>query len=408
MTNIKYQVLALAAMLMLCACQQQVTRTVTLVVSNPTDHDISGVVDGIRLQPVLDSLGVEASTPIRLTDELGKPVVTQIFDDGMEKLLLFESSTLANGESTYYVSVGFDSLAQAAQPAVMMKHYPQRKDDFMWENESGIWRAYGPELQASGERAFGYDIWVKNTKELVSDKRMLDALRNWAIADSLRALGEPWLLSRADSIGESTSFHRDHGNGMDCYAVGPTLGGGTAALVNDGQLVLPWAWKSHRILANGPLLAAVELDYDTLYVGTDTVMEHRTIVTQKGTRFNIIRVRYEGLSAPHEIAVGLAYHADDDSIRLNTPLKYMAYSDPTDQPALDPGRVEIGVYVPTLKRTALELGHLLCYADYQPGETFTYYMGSGWSKGDCPSLEAMERELKLLGETERTTRIVVR
>ena len=393
---------------MLSACRQEVTRTVTLVVNNPTDHDINGVVDGISLQAVLDSLQVPNGTPIHLTDEMGRQVCTQIFDDGRQKLLLFESSTLANGESTYYVNVGVDTVSSHCEPAVFMKHYPQRKDDFLWENESGIWRAYGPELQASGERAFGYDIWVKNTKAMVGDKRMLDALRNWAIADSIRALGQPWLLSQADSIGESTSFHRDHGNGMDCYAVGPTLGGGTAALVNEGQLVLPWAWKTQRIVANGPLLAAVELDYDTLYVGADTVLEHRTIVAQKGTRFNIINVQYEGLKEPHEIAVGLAYHADDDSIRLNTPAKYMAYSDPTDQPSLDPGRVEIGVYVPTLTRTALELGHLLCYANYQPGETFTYYIGSGWSKGDCASLNVMIHDLKELQEPSRTTRIVVR
>ena len=31
-------------------------------------------------------------------------------------------------------------------------------------------------------------------------------------------------------LNRGISYHVDHGNGMDCYAVGPTLGGGTAAL----------------------------------------------------------------------------------------------------------------------------------------------------------------------------------
>lgn len=400
--------MVIALGLTLSACQKQAHREVTLIVSNDTDHDISGVIDGVPLQAVLDSLRVPTGTPITIKDEYGKSVTTQIYDDGTNQLLLFETNTLAHGESTYYLSTGRDSIKEEPSSAVFIKQYPQRKDDLLWENESSMWRAYGPELQASGERAFGYDIWCKNTKQLIGDSRMLNALANWAKADSLRRLEQPELLSIADSIGESTNFHHDHGDGMDCYAVGPTLGGGTAALLNDGQIVYPWAWKKHKILANGPLLAAVRLDYDTLYVGTDTVMEHRTIITQKGTRFNIINVEYEGLTAQHEIAVGIVYHGSDDSIRFNPANKYMAYSDPTDQPDRNPGRVLIGAFVPSMTRTALEQGHLLCIGNYQPGETFTYYMGSGWSKGDCPSLSAMEKELKQMQEPSRTVRIVVK
>ena len=368
---------------------------------------MQGVVSGIPLAPVLDSLGVSAGTPLKLTDEMGRHVTTQIFNNGEQDVLLFESNTLANGESSYYVSVRKPSdPTYTDSSAVFIKHYPQRKDDLCWENESSIWRAYGPELQATNERAFGYDIWCKNSKELLCDDRMLTALRGWAMRDSLHEIGQHAL---ADSIGHAGSFHEDHGKGMDCYAVGPTLGGGTAALLNEGAIVFPWAWKKHTILANGPLVAAVRLDYDTIYVGTDTVMEHRTIITQKGTRFNIINVEYDGLSAEHEIAVGIAFHGDEDSVRLSKDYKYIAYSDPTDQPARDPGRVLIGAYIPTLTRTALEQGHLLGIAKYKPHEVFTYYMGSGWSKGDCPSLSAMTRELKQLGgEEPESVRIVVR
>lgn len=404
----QYILYIIALGLTLSACQKQTQRQVALIVSNETDRDISGVIDGVPLQAILDSLKVPAGTPLTIKDELGQSVTTQIFEDGATQVLLFETSTLAHGESIYYVSIGKDSLQEQAEPAVFVRQYPQRKDDLLWENESAMWRAYGPTLQASGERAFGYDIWCKNTKEMIGDRRMLIALANWSKADSLRALEQPELLPMADSIAESTNFHHDHGDGMDCYAVGPTLGGGTAALLNDGLIVYPWAWKRHKILANGPLLSAVRLDYDTLYVGSDTVMEHRTIIAQKGTRFNIVNVSYDGLTQPHEIAVGIVYHSWDDSIKFNLANKYMAYSDPTDQPERNPGRVLIGAYVPTMTRTALEQGHLMCISNYKPGETFTYYLGSGWSKGDCPSLSAMEKELKQLQEPARTVRIVVK
>lgn len=403
----RYQNLWILALgVLLSACQQEKQRQVTLVVSNPTAQDISGVVDGVPLQAVLDSLGVAAGTELTLIDERGNHVTTQIFNDGSQDLLLFESNTLANGESYYYVSVGKDTAQTSVAPAVFVKHYPRRKDDLLWENESAQWRAYGPELQASGERAFGYDVWCKNTKEAIGDRRMMTHLDEHAKADSLQHLDNPDLLPIADSLRRTSTFHRDHGDGMDCYAVGPTLGCGTAALLNEGLLVLPWAWKSHKILANGPLLAAVRLDYDTLYVGNDTVMEHRTIIAQKGTRFNIINVEYDGLSEPHEIAVGIVYHGDEDSVRVSPRQKYIAYSDPTDQPDLNPGRVLIGASIPTMTRTALEQGHLLGVAQYTPGETFTYYMGSGWSKGDCASLSVMTQDLEHLNDAPRTVSIV--
>lgn len=398
----------LALGLVLSACQNETERQVMLVVSNSTTHDHIGVINGVQLDALLDRLGVSGQAHLSLRDEQGKAVATQIFNDGKHDLLLFETNTLANGESTYYVSIGNDSVPTAIRPSVAVKHYPRRKDDLLWENESAMWRAYGPALQASDERAFGYDIWCKNTKELIGDRRMTTALDNWAKADSLRSLGLPELQATADSIGEVANFHHDHGDGMDCYAVGPTLGGGTAALLNEGRIVYPWAWKSHKILADGPLLAAFQLNYDTLRVGNDTVMEQRTIIAQKGTRFNIVNVRYEGLKEAHDIAVGIVFHGDEDSTRLNLEGKYIAYSDPTDQPSRNPGRVLVGAYVPTMKRVALEQGHLMGIATYEPGQTFTYYLGSGWSKGDCPSLNAMVSELEQMNDEPRNVRIVVR
>ena len=54
-------------------------------------------------------------------------------------------------------------------------------------------------------------------------------------------------------MSRAISYHIDHGNGMDCYAVGPTLGGGTAALMPDSAIVYPYCYKDYEILDNGPL-----------------------------------------------------------------------------------------------------------------------------------------------------------
>lgn len=389
--------------LLLNACnQQQGNRIVTLVVSNTTPHDAMGVVDGISLAAVCDSLGASSDAQLTVMDENGSPVCTQIFDNGQEKLLLFESSTLAYGESTYTVSVGSPDTVFA--PSVFVKQYPRRKDDLAWENESSIWRAYGPELKETGERAFGYDIWCKNTKRLVTEERYWKFFRGYELADSLHALD---LHAQADSTVHAMTFHENHGDGLDAYSVGPTLGGGTSALFPNSHIAFPWSYRSYQVLAEGPLLAAFTLTYDTTYVAGDSIVEHRTIVTQKGTRYNIINVQYEGLSQDMPVVAGIVFHGEPDSVRLNTEMKYICYSDPSDKRDSAEGRVLVGLYSPSLTQTSLEQGHLLAISEYKPGDTFTYYMGAGWSRGDCPTLDTMEAELKQMSEESRKVRIVV-
>ena len=70
----------------------------------------------------------------------------------------------------------------------------------------------------------------------------------------LRSVSEPVVEDRYDGdLNRGISYHVDHGNGMDCYAVGPTLGGGTAALFPDSTIVYPYCYKDCEILDNGPL-----------------------------------------------------------------------------------------------------------------------------------------------------------
>lgn len=403
MKNLVTSLFFSSALLLSSCSQQQGSRVVTLIVSNTSQHDALGVVDGVSLSAVCDSLGVVPGTPLTVRNEEGRVVCTQVFNNGSHDLLLFESHTLANGESSYTVSVGAPD--STFQPSVFVKQYPRRKDDLAWENESSIWRAYGPELKATDERAYGYDIWCKNTKRLVTDERYRKFFRGYEIADSLRALG---LDHQADSTIHAMTFHENHGDGLDAYSVGPTLGGGTAALYPSGRIAYPWSYRSHQILADGPLLAAFSLTYDTTYVAGDTLVEHRTIVTQKGTRYNIINVSYDGLTQELPIVVGIALHSDADSARLNTEGRYICYSDPSDRCDSSEGRVLVGVYAPTLHATAIEHGHVLGISTYRPGDVFTYYMGSGWSLGDCPSLDVMERELQLMADAPRTVRILVK
>ena len=57
----------------------------------------------------------------------------------------------------------------------------------------------------------------------------------------------------ADELVRTFSYHIDHGYGMDCYAVGPTLGAGVSALMVNDTIIYPWCYKTQEVLDNGPL-----------------------------------------------------------------------------------------------------------------------------------------------------------
>ena len=190
----------------------------------------------IDLQAVCNQLGISSSDPIVIENAIGQEISYQKTYDG--KLLLYISMH-PKGEAVYNISKGEPAKAKSYAYGKM---YSIRKDDIAWENDLGIYRVYGPALQKTGERSFGTDVWVKNTPNLVAENRyMLDHFGN-VLEDSLRKAGQKVGLREID---QRTSFHLDHGNGMDVYGVGPSLGCGAPALMKDGQLVFPYCYDTY-------------------------------------------------------------------------------------------------------------------------------------------------------------------
>lgn len=256
--------------------------------------------------------------------------------------------------------------------------YPERVDDLAWENDFAAYRAYGP---ASGGGVSGYDVFTKSTTRPVVPERYFKELV------------------------QKVSYHIDHGNGMDQYDVGATLGGGASApLAKDGSLIFPGAFSSYRILDNGPLRTTIELVFE--YAGgRDT----RIITLDAGTPFNRTDVTLSGFDTADSIAAGIVVHTPAATDYVTAP-GYVAYSDPTTGPGKGYGRIYIGVvnpaaggatcYKPLPQKRGTAVGHVLATAPLTPGKPFTYYWGSSWSKGRtltfgswlC-SLEDLQRRL---------------
>lgn len=366
----RISVLLLLTTLLTVANAQQARLSVT----NPSDYQRLEVVEA-DLQTVNNLLGTNNDEQLIIKNAFGQEQVYQKSYDG--KLLMFVSVqphstaeyTIVKGKSSSFKSYVFGKL------------YPERADDITWENDLGIYRVYGPALQRSGEQSFGTDVWVKNIPELVVEERY--KMHMWGVGqrDSLKRVGK---VKESSEIYLATSFHHDHGYGLDCYSVGPSLGCGAPALMKNGELIFPYCFKDYKILDNGPLRFTVELTYIT---NSDGVTEHRLISLDRGSHYNKIRVWYDGIKQPIEWASGVVLNGNG---HLELGQDYVLYADPTDNPKVHQSQIYVGVLFPNgIDEAKMQKGkknHGLGIVRQYSGKPYTYYFGSAWSSYDVRTM----------------------
>lgn len=359
---------------------------IKIKISNPSDIDRSAEIVEIdaRVLPADNGCGWT------ILDSDGNSLRGQLTHDS---LLIFRADCPA-GASTVYTIRANGTAADAAEPAEHLacgRVYPERADDLAWENELQGFRIYGPTTQRRGERAYGYDIFFKHRNDSPVLERLYgpetDAA-NWRKVDSLRAI-DP---AMADAFRDSFSYHIDHGLGMDCYAVGPTLGDGLAApLAADSTLCFPWCYESVEVLDNGPLRFTARLDFAPRAIGADSlVAEHRIISLDAGSRLNRCLVWYDGLTAPQTV-IAAGFPRRDDAPAGFTDC-FITGSDPTQGP--DNGRALLAVLRPDGFDCSFEAaGHVLATKSIAPADTLSYYWGFAWDREDIATPEQWQQYL---------------
>ena len=359
----------------------------TIVVSNPTSTPRTELIS-LCMSEVKAKLG--NATPKKgeayiVKNKRGQQIGSQITHDG---LLLIDASVRPHGSATYYVSIGKPYQQKTWTTGAL---YKIRKDDIAWENDRCAYRVYGPALQKTGERSFGTDIWVKNTPDTVVYERYIkDMIGNRKNDDETDIL---------------TSFHLDHGNGLDPYRVGATLGLGAPSLMVGKNQVLPYCYKNYKILDNGPLRFTVELTYNPSTVGDmKNVVEHRIISLDKGSNFNKMTVWYDGLTTPTDFATGFPIHEEDTETKTFAK-DYVSYADPTDNVEVNNSQIFVGVLFPEgIDHTYYKLfdkkhdgatGHALgLKRGLKNQEKYSYYFGAAWSKYDVRNYAEWQIRIK--------------
>ena len=166
--------------------------------------------------------------------------------------------------------------------------------------------------------------------------------------------------------------------------------------MDGNEMVMPYCYKTYKILDNGPLRFTVQLDYNQFNIGGDkNVVEHRIISCDKGSNFNKMTVWFDGLTQPRDMVAGVVIHSEDTK-SIVCGENYVIYADPTDNPAKQNFQIYVGVLFPNgVKATKTMMydtpangnaGHGVGVITYQPNEKYTYYFGSAWSKNDVRTM----------------------
>lgn len=408
-----------------------------IVVSNPTSTPRTELIS-LSMSEVKAKLGnanPKKGEAYIVKNKRGQQIGSQITHDG---LLLIDANVRPHGSATYFVSIGKPYKQKVYATGAL---YKIRKDDIAWENDRCAYRVYGPALQKTGERSFGTDIWVKNTPDTVVYERYIKDMngnikgdkidakvralqkqeknmesqakneKNKTKAAKLEAQQKTIQAHRKSLQAESretdilTSFHLDHGNGLDPYRVGATLGLGAPSLMVGKNQVLPYCYKTYKILDNGPLRFTVELTYNPSTVGDmKNVVEHRIISLDKGSNFNKMTVWYDGLTQATDFATGFPIHEEDTETKTFAK-DYVSYADPTDNIEVNNSQVYVGVLFPEgIDHTYYQLfnkkhdgatGHALgLKRGLKNGEKYSYYFGAAWSKYDVRSYAEWQIRIK--------------
>ena len=232
------------------------------------------------------------------------------------------SSMCAPTASSQFSFMSTRSLPRQ-EPLVFGRDAPERKDDFAWENQEVAYRIYGPALEATGEIASGIDVWSKRVPNFVIDsfyKRDADGARTH----------NPQL-----------SYHKDNGQGLDSYYVGPTRGCGGTAVFADGKLFVSKNYTRLQILADGPIRFSFEVTYAPWNAEGTTVSETKRISLDAGTHLNRIVSTYSfaGPSTLNLVA-GIALH-EGATTDFPVPDKIAAVWDTPQDPSA--GRISTGL-----------------------------------------------------------------
>ncbi|WP_395399794.1 glycoside hydrolase family 88 protein [Pseudoduganella sp. UC29_106] len=267
--------------------------------------------------------------------------------------LLFSVNVPAH-DSRRYLLLPSNRLPAVPPPDVKThaRFVPERLDDFAWESDRIAHRVYGPAIIKDPKEQLvssGVDVWVKRVRYPVVDK---------------------WY--------RSGDYHKDNGEGLDYYKVGPARGCGGTTIYADGKLHNSSNFTGWKVLADGPLRSVFELRFAGWDAGQGRqVSEVKRFSIDAGSNMTRVESRFTG-KAPLTVGVGIVKRDGDGSYASDAAQGWSSYWEPAHG---EDGSTGCAVILPSGASGIAEAeGQQLTLGNAQPGKPFVYYLGAGWSK----------------------------
>lgn len=407
-----FRLISVLFLLVLCSC----TKEMTVVVSNPADFDRLIEMVELNLDDISTRLKLEDDENFVITGVNAEEIPYQITYD---RKVIFPATLSKGASESFKIKAGTPSVVPVK---VCGNHYQEREDDIAWENDVIGFRVYG----FKEDNPSGYDIFVKRDTDMPAVPEMYRK----ALDPQLKKIRKELKKIDKDSADrfncDHMSFHVDHGYGADCYGVGPTLGAGVAAFIDEETILYPYCYESYRILDNGPLRFSLELMFRPFTIGEcKNVTETRIITLDLGSHLNRTSVSYTNLTKAYPFVSGIVLQDKDGKAVGDASKGYIAYPAPTinydKQRIVDNGSIFVGhVYPNKLTKVGITYfsdeesrklrgntkGHMLAYSYYIPGPSFIYYWGAGWDHSDMKSYEDWKAYLEKFSAQLREPMIV--
>ena len=286
----------------------------------------------------------------------GEQIPSQVYteSDGCAKLL-FQASVEAGSAAEFVIKAGereeYPTLAYS-------RHVPERKDDYAYENNKVAGRIYGPALDFP--KTFGSDIWLKCTDRLVIDD---------------------WF--------KKMDYHHNYGEGMDCYKVGGTLGGGALVPYSAGEdFVIGDNWASFQHICDGPIRTKAEFTYNAFEANGKQYSASRVIELDANSHFvkSVTAFHPVGHEADSlDLVLGAIQHEVLDRHNADNWIAFTEVASDTKQPEID-GNISVALVYDaaeladnSIKAVGDIAGHAAIITREAANKPITVWTGSGWS-----------------------------
>ncbi len=337
--------------LVILSATAQSKKEVSFTIKNPSGKVLKEAIINIPWQKLLQIYPKTDSTNFKIINSATKREIPYqreyLGNSGIQNLLL-QLDLPANSKISL-------SLKNGKPAPVIAKTYgryvPERKDDFAWENDKIAFRMYGKELEKTpAEMAYGIDVWAKRTTKLIINERY-----------------------------KRGEYHIDHGDGLDYYHVGLTLGAGNMMPFVNDTIYYSKNYASYKVLDNGPLRTTFQLIYDNWTVCKQSLKAIKTISLDAGSQLNKITVQYFGNKEKDlQVVAGIVTRKESGVKYLNEQNGVVAYWEPQHG---EDGTTGVACVFPNqIIKIKDKDGQLLAITKTNDQNSITYYAGAVWDK----------------------------